>query len=537
MTVLEDTKRYAIDIAEASLNAFQKQARGTIQAPANAENVRLFTAKGGSAVTLASTTDSACVIFDPEATLRNGQLNVVVYERDAGVVTAVQSVNLGRPSEEFLSAGVLSSGLKVFNSSGVDVIGGTQSAAVLSSVPRDVSTMTSTDLSNFCPNHERDLASGVVSREDSTLTLALTSHYGTKMCLARQNTQGNLVQRVWDDGIGARRTTSGQSLGPSAVTVFDALTGTARSDAQIIAGLASDGSTSMAGTNLIDTANLDAANNPLTLATFSASFEGTFSFVGPNTGDTNFTMDMTALALDAAGVVITSLEMRDVKPITSGENFIIRASGSLTSATLPIHRVIFAVRDESTTLSNLDFSPADSSTKITAFEETSDLPARAVHATVLEGLNASATLNLGSFAVLTGVPDSTNVFISQSSSDDTVYDDNAVKLFLRSITKVMPRAFTIDGHSSFTRELTAMYGSEETTVAFQAMSFAKTADRVKKLAKIAKSAGRDMARVLAELEPMMDVAGASMSMLPGPAGMAGTAMASGANLSRRMRGM
>jgi len=534
MSITERTKHYAIAVAEASLNAFTHQARGDLPAPGNAENVKLYTAKGGSAVTLAAGTDSAAVVFDPESSLRNGQLNVAVFERDSGVVTRVQHVNLGRSSEEFISVGVLSSGLKVFNSSGTDVIGGTQTGTVLSSVPREVSTITSTDLSNFCPNHERDLASGVVSRDDSTMTMALSNHYGTKMCLARSNTMGNIVRRTWDDGIATRRQTAGQSLGPTATaTTYNVLTSTPRSDAQILAEL-SQGGGSIAGSNIMDTANLTDANNPLTLATYSVEFSSTAIFTDAAAADPDYRQGYVALALDAAGTIIASKEMRVIRNATNAKDFEMACSGSISSSTVPISRFILAIRDESTAQGTLNLTGVFSHARLTALEETADIPARPIHITVLEGLNASATLNINSFAVLTGTPDSTNVFIGSSPTTDEVYDINAVEIFLRSITRVMPRAFTVSGHGAYNTQLKAMYGDEEMGVAFQAMSFEQVSERVKRMGTLAKKGAKEIAQAVAEIEPHLQKAGYVMSRLPGPAGAAGSAMMAGSALAREL---
>lgn len=542
MSILQRTKVYATEVAEAALNAFSTQARGSLPSPDGAENVRLFTAKGGSAVTLSANTTSACVVYDPEASLRNGQLNVVIHERDSSdAIVGLQSVNLGRPSSEFISVGLLSSGLKVFNSSGVDVIGGTQSAAVLSSVPRSASLISSTDLANFTTNHSRDLASGVVSREDSTMTMSLSNHYGSKMCLARTNTLGNVVQRSWDDGQDNRRTTAGESLGPITNQIMsDAgsnfITGTPRTDAQIIAGLAADGA-AFAGRNIIDTNNLTEANNPLTLATYNVRFECSILYEGANATDPDYYHDYRCLALDAADNVIASKSITMIRYVTAPDLVQFQFAGILTSTTVPISRVIVALRREGLDQANLDYRAGDSTATLTCFEETADIPARPIHVTVLEGLNASATININSFAVLTGVPDSTNVFISSGqSTEEEVYDYNAVEIFLRSITKVMPRAFTVSGHGYMTEKLTGIFQDEQVDVAFQAMSFGDVASRIKSMSKAAQKTAKELSMMVEEVEPMARKVATGMSMLPGPAGTIGSAYMRGSDMHRRMRG-
>jgi hypothetical protein len=528
MSIIERTKRYATELADSALNGFEKQARGDIAAPNGDENVKIYTAKGGSAVTLNSTTTSATVVFDPEASLRNGQLNVTVFERDSsGTVGYEQVVNLGRSTAEFISAGVLSSGLKVFNSSGVDVIGGTQTAAVLTSVARNVSTLDSTDVANSCANHERDMVSGVVSREDATMTMVLTEHFGKKMCLARSNTHANLVRRIWDDGVGTRSTTTGESLSHTSDTAMDAVGSSSRADSAIISGTTY---------HVLDTDLLSDANNPLTLATYMADFEVNAVMDAPTTTDTDYLVDLKALALDAAGNVLSSRKVRDVTNVTSGQQFILSGSGTLTSTTVPIARVIVAIDKNLTDQANLDFLASPSSSKVVAYEETADIAARPIHVCVLEGLNSSATLNLSSFAVLTGVPDSTNVFIASATpASDVVYDTNAVEIFLKSMSRALPRAFTVSGHSAVTKELTAMYGDEEMTVAFKAMSFDDVARRVKHAGSMAKKAFREIESMAQKSEPMMRNAGGVMSRMPGVVGDVGDALIVGADMMRSRR--
>lgn len=338
MSVYTNTRNYSVELAESALDSFSKQARGTLEAPTGDESVRLYTAKGGSALTFSAGTTSAAVVFDPEASLRNGQMGVVVYERNAAnTVTNARVVNLGRAAEDFLSVGVLSSGLKVFNSSGSDVIGGTQSAAVLTSVPRDISAITTTDLSNFSGNHERDLVSGVISRDDATMTMVMTEHFGGKMCLARPNTQANVVSRNWDDSVGTRRSTTGQSLGPIANLSLAPPFG--------VSVASTDDALLAAGARIIlDTNNLAEVNNPLTLATYRVSATGFCNMKDPDIAGAIYQGVFRIVAYDAAGKSVGSSRVSDFTSIAtaSADNiaFDLRFNTTIVSTTRPIARVV-----------------------------------------------------------------------------------------------------------------------------------------------------------------------------------------------------
>jgi hypothetical protein len=521
MSLVERTKDYATEVALTALNAFDRQGRGDLEAPNGDENVRLFTAKGGSAVTLSSTTTSAAVVYDPESTLRNGQLAAMIYERNsANKCTNVQRVTLGRSTDEFLSAGILSSGLKVFNSSGVDVIGGTQSAAVLTSVPRDISTVTTTDIANFCSNHNRDLVSGVVSREDSTLTMAMTEHFGKKMALTRKNTLGNVIQRTWDEGISSRRTTSGSTFTFDVDTTMD-IGATTRTDAEILADTDAG-----AALRLVDTDRLDGDKNPLTLACFRADVDVTALILDPDATDASQFMMFVILGLNAAGTVISRREVQIRMSVTDNHKFAFRVSGTASSDSEPLARVVVGGIRTVGDISD-KIVAAETSGVITAYEETSDISARPIHVCVLEGINASATLNISTTAVITGVPDSSNVFIStRPDNESAVVDSNAVEMFLKSMTRVLPRAFTVGGHSIVDKKVRAMYGDEAVMLAFKAMSFGDVGKAIKKVGLAAKAAAPQVKALLEEALPVIGQYGEMASMLPGPVGRAG-AMASG----------
>jgi hypothetical protein len=172
---------------------------------------------------------------------------------------------------------------------------------------------------------------------------------------------------------------------------------------------------------------------------------------------------------------------------------------------------------------------------VTGFEETSDIPTRPIHVCVFEGLNLGATININTFSVLTGVPDSENMFISAGDDEGEVHDFNAVDMFMRSVSRVLPRAFTVSGHGAFTHALGTMYGSEDVTIAFKAMSFDTVAKRVKKIGAATKRFGKDAVKMLDELEPHLEKYGGAMSMLPGPLGSAGLGMMAAGQMGRTMR--
>lgn len=541
MSVAEKTEAYALDVAETVMSPFSRQATGGLEAPMADENVRLYSAKGGSAITVADNTTSAVVVFDPEATLRNGQFRVTIIERDsANAVNDVKSISMGRKANDFQAVGVVSSGLKCFNSSGTDVVGGTQSAAVLTSIPRDISKITSSELANFCNNHDRDLVSGITSREDATATVSITEHFGKRMALVRENTLSNVIQRTWDDGVDDtasggvnRRATAGYTSTFYDATGAQGLTwASATTFATAIA--------SPLNYFLVDSSRLDETHNPLTFATYNASVKLHVRTAANVSATDVYHLVFNVYGLDADDkIVATNLVTRDIHTLTSHRtNYAIDAT--VSSTTVPIHRlVIHAVSQSPDMTVDADaINILDTTCAITAFEETADVPGRAVHFCVFEGLNANATINISSAATMAGIPDSSNVFIgSVGGVNPDVYDDNAVSMFLKSVSRVVPRAYTVAGLETVEREVKAMYGDKEVSVAFQAMSFGSIARGVKELGKKAKMPAKMIsAKIMQPMERTADEVASMLDRLPGrQAAMAAQALRVGSDVSQTLR--
>jgi hypothetical protein len=312
-------------------------------------------------------------------------------------------------------------------------------------------------------------------------------------------------------------------------------------DAQIAAELAASptyfgGATPATGGRVfLDTARLSAANNPLTLATYTVDVNAYLQWQAADRDVPAYFISAKVYAMDAAGTIVDTSNVDDRVNIDT-QAFDASFRCTLKSTTTPIARVAaVAVYNNSNMTTDL-VSNGQTHMVVTAYEETADVPARPIHVTVLEGLNLGATLNLSSFAVLTGVPDAANVFISPSTtSTESVYDDNAVEMFLKSVSRSMPRAFTIAGQESTGRQLQAFYGDEKLEVAFKAMSFSEVGSELKRIGKYAKRGTKELMHVMRELEPLMD-RGSAMAGLPGPAGFIGSGMAAGASLARMSRG-
>jgi hypothetical protein len=254
----------------------------------------------------------------------------------------------------------------------------------------------------------------------------------------------------------------------------------------------------------------------------------------PGITNTDHNFVFVAFALDAANNVLARNVIQDISSIVSNESFDLSFNGTLSSTTTPIHRVLIGGQQHTNGDSAEVVQSVSSRFSLTAIEETADIAARPIHVCVFEGLNDTATLNINSTAVLCGVPDSTNVFISSAGGGiPEVYDTNAVEMFLKSISRTLPRAFTTDGHGMVTKSLTALYGDESVDVAFQAMSFDDVQKSMKSIGQMARKLKSDTTTFLETAAPVIGGVGAVASMLPGPAGVAGRRAVSAARMLSR----
>lgn len=525
----KDTEDYAYEVASYAINPFSSQVSGSVLAPMNDDNSRLFSSKGGASVILGNATRSAVVMFDPEGSLRNGQLRAIVYERNAAdTVVAQQTVPVGRASSDFLAAGVCSAGMKVANTSGIDTISGTQTAGVLLSVPRDVTTMSGTDLTNFSLDHERDLAMNVVSRDDSTMTVATTPHFGSRMSMTRTNTNANVIRRSHTSStvVGENMIADNGTVLPQYATVADALAGSS-------ALLA------------LDTGRLGTANNPLTLATYSADISMTLVVSdtdAPNASGTfNIHVRFKIVALDAANNVLDTDEVYYSQPETlQNQNMAYVVQSSLASNTSPIHRIIVYTIDIASAAALTVSNPTgqkQSAAVVTAFEECSDIPVRPIHFCILEGVNAGASLSINAGGLIAGVPDSDNAFISTGlNATGKVVDSNLVGMFLKSVARSLPRAYTLDGHGAVERQITGFFNEKEMSLALRAMSFDTISRAVKKTTKLAKKARKAVSGAVEVLEPFLEAGGAAAMATGTPMGVGlGSAALGAGELAKEMR--
>jgi hypothetical protein len=391
----------------------------------------------------------------------------------------------------------LSASIRARNSSGADLVAGTQTSTVLYSVPASLTTLSATDMLNAISDKERDSVSNIASKDENTVTLSLSEHFGAKMGLTRDNTQGNLVKRSVSIN---SMTSSSQSSVPASAALRIG-----------VVGKYANGPLAVAGG--MGSWFFDSSQDPVNVCTF-ATYNVEFSFncrvSSTLTGGVVIEefIDLMAVALDAADNVLDArlvpVSELVIQHVAEGYGIQIPLMG-LSSSTTPIARFGLFHRgsDPDGTLTVIS-----SSAFLVGIEETSDIAMRPVHATVFEGINPSATLSLQMANVICGVPDSNNAFISGGgTADDALVDNNLVDMYLRSWGEGLQHAYTETGRG-IAVGVNARWASEDIPATFQAASgFGNVKKAMKKLGSKAKRLAKDGIPIVADMaEPFVSAA-------------------------------
>jgi len=481
MSIVEDTRDYATAVGEGMLFPSKVAKLGSHSAPMNDDNVSLYPMSATMAHTVAATTNKAVIIYDAEVSLRNGQTTAYVVETDAsGVITKVTARNVGLPSTEHLSAGVVSSSLSVVNTSSEDSIAGVQSAAVLYSPPRFLGDLDSNQLATYTINEAKNLKAGVQSKIDGTFTQAVTHHYGTKMGFLRKNAISSSVRST---------------------NIF---TGGGMSSALLQTGDIADG---------IDSGTYDSTywwfssgnSSAFTFATHSVRVSGNVGIKSDFDGVTEAEETLTNVSLqivllDEAGKYIASetvahkyLSQKDL-PETS-----VSIDAVFLNVSRPIKRVVALWSSDRSGVDAIEMTPIGggaNNLNIETYEATGDIPVRPVHVHIVEGLNASASLMLKATSLLASIPDSTNAKASRSLMHDKIVNSNQVEIYLKQLTRAVPRAMTINDADFLYAVLRNWQQRVEVDDALIAMDFSFLAPLVSQVGSAIQQGSRDVNKFL-----------------------------------------
>lgn len=309
-----ESARYVGDLVKLIADPYGKSVSGVMRAPSSA-SASIFIAEGAGTITCETTTKSAVAFYDPQASLRKGQSSVIIMERNASkVVTKVSAVNVGRPSNDYLAAGLIASSLTCQNTSASDEIAGSQTQATLISVPKDIASINSTDVLQFATDKTKDVVANVSSKSDFTRTHDIPDHQGDRMALLREGAISNkaLIKKVLS---AASATEKGFIAISTDLTVrqsaYYANIGDAIFDSKRVSDI-----------------------SPFSLATYSADIDANIALVssGQLTGDGLFV----AVAFDAAGTVLKEQQISaNLELGTTGLDYDLTFSVHFESTTVP----------------------------------------------------------------------------------------------------------------------------------------------------------------------------------------------------------
>jgi hypothetical protein len=450
--------------------------------------MNIYVAEGNGTISCDPGTRSAVVVYDAEASLRRGQPAVLVFERNASdVVTAVKKVNIGRPSTDFLAGGVISSTLTSTNTSSVDDIAGSQTQAILYSVPKGVSDLTATDILQFATDKEAHLISNVSSKADNTRTFGITEHSGSATALLRDKARSNLAEIEYN--VSASNVASQGFIAPAttlAVTTSDYIGNVA---------------------DALYYSKRDPSVSPFSLASYVAHASLNVSLKNSHVSNAVTSATFIVVAMDAAGGVLdsTTIFMDPDADVAAAGTFDFQIDVNLSSLTTPIDSI--AVFVSALPAGTLERTTSVSSGRISATEETADIPGRPIHFAVFEGLNPSASLNVHAANILAGTPDSTNAFISGGGSGEDVYDYSLVNNMLLTFRHTFPRAYTGMGAQIANEALKEWFQLEGMVVAMEAFSFKKIGRAFRQIGRTAKQVRSTTSKVADIAKPVLDEGG------------------------------
>lgn len=519
---LEDkTIDYVRDITTLMHNPLGKTASGSMRSPASSSGSQVFVQEGSGTVKVTPTTcTNAILVYDPEISLRRGRAAVTVYERNSNnEVIKVNTVNIGRVSTDFVSGGVISSTLAVKNTSASEEISGTQTQAVLFSIPKQVTDITATDLLQFATDKQGHLVSNVNSKEDSTITNSFTEHVGAKQALLRDKASSNVASAQFH-----------VSASNQAVQGFIAPSDTTQVASTTISIGATPTITNGVLTSAIYDSGADASYNPFSLESYSAELDASLAL--QNFGDltagaqADQEFKFVVAALDAAGVVLTFTEV-STNPfageiggtVESLTDFDVHFNVNLSSTTVPIARVAVFFTDGAQ--SKVCRTSKVSSATVKSVTENADISERGVHFCVLEGLNSAAAINIHGANVIAGVPDSKNAFISSGAKNDDILNYAIITNMLVTFRTMMPRAFTGFGRGEANEMLAQYYALEGMKVKIAAMSFGDIGRAFKMIGRHATQARKGASQAARIADPFLKYGGAGlMTGIAGPQGQA-----------------
>jgi len=478
------TSKYAATVLAGFMNPNNTAITG-MPTPSDNDSDYLYSVSSAGTVKLNSTTTSVVIAYDPEVSLRSGQLHVNVYE--IGSTNYFSQVNIGRPSTDFTSAAVIYSSLKVQNASANDTIAGNQVHAVLQAQPRDLPSMTQSQLISYVTDRSRDYVS-MNSNTDGTRSQVLTDHLGNKPAIMSEGQVANVASTVYR----LSATASGNNL-------------------EFPTGPWTAGGLASSGTVLYNTGlQTDRSVLPFSSSTYASRVSvlvnfsqaaGTTFFAG--TGGTRV---LRANFIDYGGNSIGSRNLTGTfingTTVTAG-TAVVSFSGSciVFNSTTPIYNVTITAVGFADSEAVIDLIQVD----VEAISETADIPIRKVHVVRIDGVNSAASIQLEPEVVLAALPSADRMFVSNLTSNQEEIDTQFLGRILKKAFTSLDKVSSLSGHSFISNVMhastEALSGVMSDTSKLEAFSFSSIGKSFKHISNIVKEARNTGSNILKTVNP------------------------------------
>jgi len=521
---MNETTEYVSQLVDTILG--RRQAGEPLYAPVDGQKSQATIHHKNGPGTITTTSETLTILYDPEATARNGRPGIHVIHSTAGVIEAQEFIALGFKTEIFTASSIIGSFLKVTSTDSRNDRNGTSQGFLITSASDDLLVRSLNDLAFLAPgsdNSSDSLNLALPEGDDpSTATVALSHHLGTKMHLSRpldgekpmshllrvgKFTQESIFSGQYGSFIDAP---PDNLLGTGAGAIIPAINGnngnsssSTREDALAGEFICDTNATSVSYSDV--TLSLTNTGKFSTFATYAVEFDFSgivaVNDVNTATDDVQVVLNIEVMALDMAGNVLDAktFYMRDLT-VQYGFVSLPNVTGLLRSSTSPVSRVVVysplhniftkARADANSTYTRAYTEMGFSTRKliVNGVEETDDICSRAVHVHRIEGLSGTSSFGVTGGATMSGIVSPEYAAITTIQPKKLNLDGNEVSSYMSAIFGSVPKAFKgadfsaiSDRMSATLAEMTTSQPDESTPIG--AMSYDVEAMNFKRMGK------------------------------------------------------
>lgn len=495
---------------------------GRLASPTN-PNTNIWLCEGIASPTLVVGATSFTTVFEPEITLRSGQLSCTLYEfNSARELISERVITASAPSTEFSAMGVICASMQVKNTSSTQDTAGSLTIASVNFEPKQVHNLSQTNLIQKS-NYPTDVTS-VDMRTDGAGGFCMTSHIGEKLSTTEALTVSNRSE-----------VTTHWVMKPSTNTAGTTAAG----------GAPNKVGWSQWAENFLDGGTPTAARDEVTNSAKTRIWDSKYCvdigqpdvFKHSTRGarikfETRMKMgqgdyDFCCVILDHAGNIMAS-EIKTQAAFGSSEtSAYIKHSISLDFEFAQMPKAIGRAFIYCSALSTADLSYITASSgsiatgdadegvgsdsvnsptgevTVTSISQDSDIPDRPILVSVGEGVNALASIKISIQALVGAIPSSSNTFVSGSLSRDNGVNDTAVQGYLKTVGKMVRRTYALSTAEEYANTIGSIHNMPEHSELLEAFSFSDIAKAVSSAARMGYDAVRRAQGYIRSAKPII----------------------------------